>query len=278
MYRCEEPIPAPPAHKSRLTRAKDVRAEQVGRDILFEPIGLRMRVPSHWQPEIATAPLVAVSPEDLAGVAPQLRYWADDPIYPLSARLLETLLPFEALLAFLAPEAYGTGSGSDGPGSHGFWGTIVMVFALEEPAPEVLAALEPALCSYAHAVSCPRDIEARYSPYRKPKPKDWLEWDFSMPWSRWRDVEATWLQIGAQAGWHAHGHERSNRVDVRVRRFEDVTLVVVYSATERPKIPVDPEALLPDRHRRDADAKAPVVDPEGRCILPPKGNIHWAVR
>jgi hypothetical protein len=278
VYRCEEPSDAAATASARLTPAEGVRARQVDRDILVEPLGLRMTVPAHWQPTLPTVPWVAVTPKALEAVAAQLRYHASDPVFPVSARLLETTLPLGALVAFLAPEAYETGPGASGDIEHGFWGTVVMVFALRESAPEALAALEPALGSHARAVSCPRDVEAHYFPYRKDPAKSWIDWDFSKPWTRWRDVEAPWRRLGAAASWHAHGHHRSNRVDLRVRQFEGATVVVAYSTAGEPKIAVDPDALLPVAAPRDPPGQRRAVAPAGRCVLPPKGHIHWAIR
>lgn len=276
--RCEEPLPSPIAGWPRLRPAAEVRAELRSRDVWIEPLGVRLGVPSHWQPRTISAPWIAVAPQELARVAPGLRYRVSDPVFPVSALLLESHLPPDGLVALLAPESYGGEPNTDGPAERGFWGTLVLVFALQNPAAEVLATLEPALGSHAHAVSCPRDLEARYFPYRRSATREWLEWDFAEPWYRWRDVQGPWRQIGAAASWHAHGHHRSNAVDLFVRRFGATTLVVVVSTTEDPKIPVEPEALLPAAAPRDAGPEAPTPPPEVRCTLPPKGNIHWALR
>lgn len=278
VHHCEEPFPKDLGAKARLSSAAQVPARKVGEDILLDPLGLRVRIPSHWYAEGHPEPFIGVGAQALGRIEPRLDEYGHTTAYPLASRLLRSHLAPDALLLFLIPEAFHPLMRPPGSDEPSFVGLTVGVWAVRERVAAVLTELEQALTSYARAASCPGDLEPRYFYYRKDKPKDWIDWDFSLPWEQWRDVESPWKQIGAKASWHAHGHQRSNRVDLRIRRHGDRTIVVMFSSTEQGIGETDLEMLLPV-----ADSGAPAdepskTDPDSQCILPPKGNIHWAVR
>jgi len=277
-HHCYERLPPQPSTPARLTAAPAIRSRRAGRNIYLEPLGLRLRIPEGWQPHDMYTPHIATTPRELEEALFLMSETSHGMAYPLMARVLNTFFPKEALLAYMVPDHYEAEVMENGMMFRLFTGLNVSVLAVLEPVAEVLTEIGQTLRARAHAVSCPPEIEHFYRFYKKPGPRGLTRWNTVGRWLQWHDAEGPWKEIGAETFWHAHGHHRSNWVDVRARRFGEHTVVVLSTGADTDFGAVSLEALLPISQSASPDREHVAEAPDVDCVMPPMGHVHYAIR